>query len=113
VASWYKAGPYQVKPGHLLQCHSEAKCYMMVHIDYLRSNSLGPEKKKKNKVDVKLSLCFTKHHTMKKYGGMEVQLCAFLTFAMNGGEWTASCPSHFTPQESAPCTHGTGSSVDP
>jgi hypothetical protein len=34
-----------------------------------------------------------KYHTMKTYGGVEVQLHAFLTLALDGGEWLASCPS--------------------
>jgi len=28
-----------------------------------------------------------------------------LTLALDGGEWLASCPSHFTPKEKAPGTH--------
>jgi hypothetical protein len=29
----------------------------------------------------------------------------FLTSALGGGEWSASCPGHFTPGERAPGTH--------
>jgi hypothetical protein len=36
---------------------------------------------------VKLSLCLTKHHTMTTYMRMEVQLHAFLTSALGGGEY--------------------------
>jgi hypothetical protein len=39
---------------------------------------------------VKLSLCLTKHHSMKMYGRMS-------TSAQDGGEWSASSPSCFTP----------------
>jgi hypothetical protein len=53
------------------------------------------------KVKVKLSLCLTKHHTMKAYGGMEVLLHEFLTSALDGGEWLTSRPGHFTPRERA------------
>jgi hypothetical protein len=37
--------------------------------------------------------------------GVEVQLYAFLTSALDGGEWSASCPGRFTPRERAPSTH--------
>jgi hypothetical protein len=40
------------------------------------------------KVNVKLSLCLTKHRAMKTYLGVEVELHAFLTSALDGGEWT-------------------------
>jgi len=50
----------------------------------------------------------SKHHTMKTYGGMEVQLHACLTMALDRREWSASQPSHFTPRERAPCTYQIG-----
>jgi hypothetical protein len=33
-----------------------------------------------------------KHHNMKKYGGMAVNLIAFLILVLDGGEWSASSP---------------------
>jgi len=36
-------------------------------------------------VKVKLSLCFTKHHVMKTYGGMELYVHAFLTSELDWG----------------------------
>jgi len=33
-----------------------------------------------------------KHHTMKMYGGMEVELHEFLTLGLDGGERSASHP---------------------
>jgi len=36
---------------------------------------------------------------MKVCWGVEIQLHAFLTMALGGGEWLASCPSYFTPRE--------------
>jgi hypothetical protein len=36
---------------------------------------------------------------MKAYWGVEVELHAFLTSALDGGEWLASRPSHFTPEK--------------
>jgi hypothetical protein len=41
--------------------------------------------------------CLIKHHAMKKYWGVEVQIHAFLTFALDKGEWSASCLDCFTP----------------
>jgi hypothetical protein len=38
-------------------------------------------------------------------GGMEVQLHAYLISVLDVGEWSASCPIHFTPRESVPSTH--------
>jgi hypothetical protein len=57
------------------------------------------------KVKVKKSLCLTKLHTMKTYWGVEVQLHAFLTSALDGGEWSASRSGRFTPREGTPGTH--------
>jgi hypothetical protein len=36
-----------------------------------------------------------------------------LTSALDGGEWSASRPSRFTPRERAPCTHWIGDWVGP
>jgi hypothetical protein len=41
----------------------------------------------------------TEHHTIKTYWGVEVKLHAFLTSALDGGEWSASQPGRFTPGE--------------
>jgi len=40
-----------------------------------------------------------KYHTMKTYGGVEVQLHSFITLALDGDEWSAWCPNHFTLQK--------------
>jgi hypothetical protein len=53
------------------------------------------------KVNVKLSLCLTKHYAMKTYWGIEVQHHTFLTSALEGREWSASLPD-FIPRETAP-----------
>jgi hypothetical protein len=34
---------------------------------------------------------------LRRIQGVEVQLHAFLTSALDGGEWSASFPAHFTP----------------
>jgi len=47
-------------------------------------------------VKVKLSLCLSKHHAVKTYGGAEV-LLPTLTSVLDGGEWSTSHPGRFTP----------------
>jgi hypothetical protein len=58
-----------------------------------------------------IPLCLTKHHTMKMHGGVEVQLHAFLTSAVDGDDWSASRPGRFTPGERIPGNHWIGSWV--
>lgn len=41
---------------------------------------------------------------MKTYGGVEVQLQAFLTLAQDGSEWSALRPSRLIPGQTAPGT---------
>jgi hypothetical protein len=43
-----------------------------------------------DKGKVKLSLCLIMHHTSKTYGGVDIQLHAFLIPALDGSEWSAS-----------------------
>jgi hypothetical protein len=52
-----------------------------------------------------------KHHAMKTYDGVEVQLHVFLTSALDGGEWLALRPCRFTPGERARGTNWRGSWV--
>jgi len=44
---------------------------------------------------------------------MEAWLLAFLTLALNGGDWSASCPRCFIPEIRAPRTQWTGCWVGP
>jgi hypothetical protein len=45
---------------------------------------------------------------MKAYWGVAVWLHAFLTLALDGGEWSASRPGLFAPRERAPVSHRIG-----
>jgi hypothetical protein len=38
---------------------------------------------------------------MKAYGGVDVEIHIFLTWALAGSEWSASRPGRFTPGERA------------
>jgi hypothetical protein len=51
-------------------------------------------------VKVKLSLGLTMYHAMKTNGEVKVQFHTFLTSALDGGEWSATCPVLFTPGDS-------------
>jgi len=57
------------------------------------------------KVKVKLSLCLTKHNTMKIYGRVKVQCYAFVTLALVGGEQSASCFGRFSLRVRVPGAH--------
>jgi hypothetical protein len=50
---------------------------------------------------------------MKAYGKVDVQFYIFLNSALAGGEWSASRPIRFTPDERAPGTHWIEGWVDP
>jgi hypothetical protein len=50
---------------------------------------------------------------MKTYWGVEVQLHAFLTSALDEGEWSVSRPGRFTPRGRAPNTPWIGDCVGP
>jgi len=50
---------------------------------------------------------------MKTCGVVEVQLHTFLTSALNGGEWSASCPSCCTHGKRVPRPHWIGGWVGP
>jgi hypothetical protein len=49
---------------------------------------------------------------MKVYGEVDVYIHIFLTWALVGGEWSASRPDRLTPGERGPGTHWIGGWVD-
>jgi hypothetical protein len=55
----------------------------------------------------------TEDHAMKAYWGVEVKVHAFMTLALDGGEWSASRPGRFTPRKRCPGIHWIGSWVGP
>jgi hypothetical protein len=57
--------------------------------------------------------CALTEHNIKAYYGVEVSLHAFLTSALDGGEWSASRPGRFTPRDRAPGIHWIGGWVGP
>jgi hypothetical protein len=48
------------------------------------------------------------YHVKKTYGGVEVQLQAFLTSAPSGGKWSASRPGRFIQGDKPPDRHWIG-----
>jgi hypothetical protein len=56
---------------------------------------------------------FVKHHNINTYTGVKLQLHAFLTSALDGGEWSAARPGRFTPGVRAPGTYWIGRWVGP
>jgi hypothetical protein len=50
---------------------------------------------------------------MKTYGRVDVQIHVFLTSALVGGDWPASCPGRFILEERVPGTPWIGDWVDP
>jgi hypothetical protein len=68
----------------------ETESYKLHSIMYISRTYTNPPKSDSYvKGKIKLSLCFfflTKHHAMGAYWGGEVQLHAFLTSVLDGGE---------------------------
>jgi hypothetical protein len=78
--------------------------------DRARSASLQryTRAQKGQKVKVKLSLCL-----LSVLGEWRYSSTHSLTSALDGGEWSASRPGHFTPRERVPGTHWIGGWVSP
>jgi hypothetical protein len=76
-----------------------------------RKNSIMDGKGKlKGKVDPALNKA-PRHEGV--LGELRYSSTHSLTSALDGGEWSASRPSRFTPRERDPCTHWIGGSVGP
>jgi hypothetical protein len=69
------------------------------------TNQIRVHEEVKVKVKVNLSLCLTKHHAMKAYWEWRYSSTHSLTSALDGGEWSASCPCRCTAKKRAPGTH--------
>jgi hypothetical protein len=66
------------------------------------------------RVKVKLPLCFNwAPHNEDVLGEWSYSATHSLTPALDGGEWSASRPGHFTPRERPPGTHWIGGWVGP
>jgi len=61
-----------------------------------------------SKVKIKLSLCLTKHHDMRRIGEWRHRSTHSSTAALDGGEWSASRSDRFTHRERASGTHWIG-----
>jgi len=57
-------------------------------------------------------LCLTGNHITQTYRQTEVQLYAFLTLALDRGEWSGLCPGCFNSKERG-CQHPSGELVGP
>jgi hypothetical protein len=55
-------------------------------------------------VKIKLSMRLTKHHSVKAYGGVELQFNVLSTSEPDEGKWSASRPGRFGPGERTPGT---------
>jgi len=60
-------------------------------------SSFPVSNQKIGKVSVNFSQRLMKYYSMSVHEGVEVQVYVFLTSALEGGEWSASVPSHLTP----------------
>jgi hypothetical protein len=81
---------------------------------YVKTISNQSELKVKGKDKVVPLLFLTERYTVKMYlGEWRYSFIHSLTLALDGGEWSASCPGHFTPRERAPGIHWIGGWVGP
>jgi hypothetical protein len=81
---------------------------------HVQIHSKMPRKPKKvKKVKIKLSLCFNWVPRHESVLGESRYSSNHSSTALDGGEWSASRPSRFTPREKAPGTHWIGSWVGP
>jgi hypothetical protein len=105
---------FEDKLGRALVCHAQSREMATSCSQKGRSSGGRPEQAVELAYqEVKLYLCVIKHHIMKACGGVEVCRQAFVTSALDGDEWLASCAGHFTLTGRALNTHWMGGWVGP
>jgi hypothetical protein len=75
--------------------------------------ALPPGKEPLVPIKLKLSLCLTKHHSMKIYWGSGGRAPRIFYLGTSEGEWSASSPGRFTLRERAPGIQWIGGWVGP
>jgi hypothetical protein len=50
---------------------------------------------------IKVSTWLVGRYAMEAYGGVEVEVKGFFFLALDGDEWSVSCPSQFNPSRKA------------
>jgi hypothetical protein len=93
--------------GHVT--HTEILAHILVKKSQVRTSPETQRHMWKSNIKTRkgkmFSLCLTKHHAVKVYGGMMIQLHVFLTSELDGSECSASRPSRFTSKERTDGTH--------
>jgi hypothetical protein len=75
--------------------------YLIKHRDNSQFVSSDNATRSPNKLKVRFSLFLIKYHAVKTYGEVKVHLHAFVTSALDRGEWSVSHHCSFAPGERA------------
>lgn len=89
-------------PPHVPSWPVQWKLYLTLYLPvYLFNFILGPLKM----IMAKSLLCIIKHHTVKMYDRMVIQLHTLATSVTDAADWLVSHPGCCTPSESVPGSH--------